>query len=245
VARRVLDTFLLVVGLLAAWQLIHLYSGDVAVSSPAATAHKAVELLMSAALWPHVLETATALGYSLAVAIPAGLAMGFLLGMRRLPGEVAEPLLVSLYSLPKVTLYPLVLLLFGLGMSAKVAFGALHGVIPVTLFSMNAVRTVSPVFFKAARVMQLSRSGTVLHVALPAALPEIFSGIRVGFSLTLLGVLIGEMFASQRGLGFLIMNLIDVHDVPRMMAVTLLLAVFAVAVNLGLLVLDHRLHRRV
>jgi NitT/TauT family transport system permease protein len=245
VARRVLDTFLFIGTLVALWQLLHVYSGDVALSSPAATARKAAELLTSRAFWPHVSETATALGYSLAISIPAGLATGLALGVRQLPSEVAEPILVSLYSLPKITLYPLVLLIFGLGMPAKVAFGALHGIIPVTIFAMNAVRTISPVFFKAARVMQVSRSATMLHIALPAALPEIFSGIRVGFSLTLLGVLIGEMFASQRGLGFLIMTLIDVHDVLRMMAVTLLLAIFAVVMNLGLTALDHRLHHRV
>ena len=240
-----MDGFIFLAAAVAAWELVHLYSGDVAVSSPAATSQKAMELLRSAAFWPHALETAKAFGYSLAVAIPSGVAIGLLLGVRRLPGEVADPILVSLYSLPKITLYPLVLLVFGLGMSAKVAFGAVHGIIPVAIFSMNAVRTVNPVFFKAARIMQLSRSATALRVALPAAVPEIFSGIRVGFSLTLLGVLIGEMFASQRGLGFLIMNLIDVHDVLKMMAITLLLAVFAVAANLGLLALDHRLHHRV
>jgi NitT/TauT family transport system permease protein len=174
-----------------------------------------------------------------------GLAIGLTLGLHRLSGAVAEPILISLYSLPKITLYPLVLLIFGLGMPAKVAFGALHGIVPVIIFSISAVRTLNPVFFKTARVMRISRTGTMPNVALPAALPEIFSGVRVGFSLTLLGVLIGEMFASQRGLGFLIMNAIGLHDVLMMTAVTVVLAVFSVLVNGGLLALDRRLHHRV
>ena len=67
---------------------------------------------------------------------------GLALGAHRLSGEVAEPILVALYSIPKITLYPVILLLFGLGISAKIAFGVIHGIIPVILFTMNAVRNI-------------------------------------------------------------------------------------------------------
>lgn len=242
--RRAMETLIFIAALVALWQLLYLYSGEVALSSPAATAVKAAQLLASAEFWPHAGETLAAFAYALAIAVAGGLAIGLGLGLHRPSGAVAEPILVSLYSLPKITLYPLILLIFGLGMPAKVAFGAIHGVIPVVIFSMNAVRTLSPVYLKTGRVMRVSRAGMVFTIVLPAALPEIFSGVRVGFSLTLLGVLIGEMFASQRGLGFLIMNAIGLHDVLTMMAVTLLLAVLAVTANGLLLALDHRLHHR-
>ena len=81
----------------------------------------------------------------------------------------------------------------------------------------------------------------VRHDPVPAALPEIFTGLRVGFSLTLIGTLLGEMFASQRGLGYLLMNAIGLHNVELIMAVTLMLVVFAVLVNAALLALERRL----
>src|SRR5262249_34684735 len=152
--------------------------------------------------------------------------------------------LVALYSIPKITLYPLILLLFGLGLSAKVAFGAIHGIIPTALFAMNAVRAIAPVHLKTARVLRLTPMQAAWTVWLPAALPEIVSGQRVGFSLTLLGVLIGEMFAAQRGLGFLLMNAIGLNDVRTILAITLMIAAVAVAANTALLALDRRLHRR-
>ena len=65
-----------------------------------------------------------------------------MLGAHRLSGEVTEPILTALYSIPKITLYPVILLLFGLGISAKIAFGVIHGIIPVILFTMNAVRNI-------------------------------------------------------------------------------------------------------
>ena len=78
---------------------------------------------------------------------------------------------------------------------------------------------------------------------LPAAIPEIFTGIRIGFSLTLIGTLLGEMFASQRGLGHLLMQAIGLHNTRMIMAVTLLLVVIAVTVSALLLAVDRGLRR--
>jgi NitT/TauT family transport system permease protein len=83
----------------------------------------------------------------------------------------------------------------------------------------------------------------VRSILFPAALPEIFTGLRVGFSLTLIGTLLGEMFAAQRGLGYLLMSAIGLHNVDLIMAVTLLLVVFAATVSTILLAIDRRLHR--
>jgi len=80
-------------------------------------------------------------------------------------------------------------------------------------------------------------------VLLPAAIPEIFTGIRIGFSLTLIGTLLGEMFASQRGLGFLLIQAIGLHNIRLIMALTLLLVVIAVAASAALLAVDRRLRR--
>src|SRR5690606_1897194 len=241
--RRAFDTALLGIGALLIWQALHLLAPP-ALTSPPGTAARAAELLGTATFWPHVAETLTAFFYSLVLAFGGGLVLGLLLGLNSTGAKVADPILVSIYSLPKVTLYPVILLIFGLGMPAKVAFGTIHGIIPIAIFAMNAVRNLAPVYLKTARVLQLSRAETLRTVVIPAAIPEIVSGLRIGFSLTLLGVLIGEMFASQRGLGYMIMNAIGLHDVPTMMAIILMLALFAVAANAVLLWLDQRLHHR-
>jgi NitT/TauT family transport system permease protein len=216
--------------------------GEIALRSPLETVRYTVGFVLSEAFSMHLFETMRAFCAALAIAIVLGLGIGFLLGMGRFVRAVFEPVLVALYSIPKITLYPVVLLAFGLGMPSKIAFGAMHGIVPIAVFTINGLRNVRPVFTKTSRVLRLSPLETIWSVLLPAALPEIFTGIRIGFSLTLIGTLLGEMFASQRGLGYLLMNAIGLHNVDLIMSVTLLIVLFAASVSVLLLAIDRRLH---
>lgn len=239
------DIAVLIVAVLLLWQGLYQFTGTGLVTAPLDTFARVLKLLGTSSFWPHLNESASAFLRALAIAVGAGLTVGIVLGAHRLSGEVAEPILVALYSIPKVTLYPVVLLFFGIGMPAKVVFGAIHGVVPIAIFAMNAVRNLNPIYLKTAQVLKLGPWATARKILLPGALPEIFTGLRVGFSLTLVGTLIGEMFGSQRGLGHLLMAAIGLYRMDTIMAITLLLVIFATTVNSILLVVDHRLHRRV
>ena len=241
---RLLLAIVLIAGVFACWQIAYWIVGDVALRSPWQTLRFTVELTHTHLFWLHLANTLQAFAAALAIAIVLGLLIGFGLGLHRLSADALEPMLVALYSIPKITLYPILLLAFGLGISAKIAFGTLHGVIPIVLFTLGAVRGVRPVLVKTGRVLKLTPVQLVRSILFPAALPEIFTGLRVGFSLTLIGVLLAEMFASQRGLGYLLMNGIGLHNVELIMAVTLIIIVFAASVSSLLLYVDHRLHRR-
>jgi len=243
-SERAVDAVVLFVLVVAAWQGVYRYAGETAITSPLGTLRRASALVTTANFWGHAQATASAFVAALAIAIVTGTVLGLVLGRERFAGDVAEPILVSLYAIPKVTLYPLILLVFGLGLSAKVAFGVIHGVIPVILFTLGAVKNIDPVLLRTSRVMRLTAWQTAATVLAPAVLPEILSGVRVGFSLTLLGVLIGEMFASQRGLGFLIVNGMSLNDVPLTTSVILIVVTFAIVANGVLLALAGRVRRR-
>jgi NitT/TauT family transport system permease protein len=242
--RRFGGTAIVILACIVIWQLLYLYVGDSALASPLQTVEKLSVLLRDGDFWIHVTETGRAFVLALLIAVLGGISLGVILGLSRLAGDVAEPILVTLYSIPKIVLYPLVLLCFGLGMSAKVAFGVMHGLIPITLFSMNAIRQMKPVYRRTSQVLRLTTLQTALTVIVPAILPEIISGVRLGFSLTLLGVLIGEMFASQRGLGFLLTSAINLGQIDTIMAIALLLTVFAIACNTLMMMFDRHLAHR-
>ncbi len=238
------DTALLAAAAALGWAVLAVWVGPKVLTGPLATVGALLALFadpdFGASLW----ETARAFLMALAIAWTAGVLGGVVLGAHRLTGEVAEPIVTTFYSIPKITLYPVILLFFGLGISARVAFGAIHGVIPVMLFTMAAVRGIRPVHFRTAHAMNLTAVETLWRVIVPACLPGIVSGLRIGFSLTLLGTLIGEMFASQRGLGRMTITAMQNDDTKLLIALALLLFVAATLAGGLLLAIDRRLHRR-
>lgn len=241
--ERAGELTVLIMLLLAAWQLMHHVAGDVAMTTPLETIRYTGKLLVSADFWPHLQTTGTAFVIALALALAAGSFIGILLGFHRLSGEVAEPILVAIYSIPKVILFPIILLVFGLGLTSEVAFGTLHGIVPVMVFTMNAVRNIKPVLIRTGRVLGLSTWSMMRTILLPAAFPEIFTGLRIGFSVTLLGTVMSEMFGSKRGLGFLLMNALGVNDVQIIMSLALMLVTFAAIANSTLMAIERRIYR--
>jgi NitT/TauT family transport system permease protein len=242
--RRVVDTAAILLVVLGIWQILHRIVGDTALPAPVETMSYLMHAVTTARFATNAAATALAFALALVLAYGIGLAVGIWMGAHRLSGLVGEPILVSLYSLPKITLYPVVLLIFGLGISGKVAFGAMHGILPVALLTMGAIRAIPPVYLRSARSLHLTPWQTIATVLLPAALPEVFTGLRIGFTVTLLGVLLGEMFASKAGLGSMIMTDMSLAQSQDMIAVAIVLFAFAAIANAILLWIEHRLHRR-
>lgn len=241
---RAFDAVVMTVLILAFWQAIGTWTRGVAVSPPLQTLAYLFDLVRTSMFWLHAAATLEAFLLAFVLSAAIGLALGLIFGVQRFTGEVAEPILAGFYTIPKVTLYPVVLLIFGLGMSAKVAFGVMHGLVPMTLFTLGAVRSLSPVLIRTAKVLRLSPGRTMLWVLVPACLPDIVNGLRISFSLTMLGVLIGEMFSSQRGLGFLLVNGMAQHNVPLSTAVVLVIVIIAIVANTLMLRFSGRTARR-
>lgn len=241
--RRAADTLIIAAVMLVIWQALHQVAGATALPSPLATLSYFIRMVPTERFAENATATLQAFAMALALAYLIGLAVGLWMGAHRLSGLVGEPILVTIYSLPKIVLYPVVLLIFGLGISGKVVFGAMHGILPVALLTMGAIRAIPQVYLRAARSMQLSPWQTITTVLLPAALPEVFTGLRIGFTVTLLGVLLGEMFASKLGLGAMIIADMSLAQSEDMVAVAIVLFLFAAVANAILLWIEHRLHR--
>lgn len=237
------DGALLIVSLLVLWQIASALLPLDALPNPWRTFVRLEAILTDADFPENLRVTAVAFLMALAISCVAGVCLGLVLGAKRLAGDIVEPMLMSFYAIPKITLYPVVLLMFGLGLYAKVTFGVIHGIVPIIIFTMGAVRNMRPVYMRTARACRLSPVAYARHVLLPAAVPEVLSGLRIGFSLTLLGTLIGEMFASQSGIGHMLIVAMGRNDTPTIMALALLLFVFATAVNLALLHWHHTLSK--
>jgi NitT/TauT family transport system permease protein len=243
--KRATDTVIILIVMLLAWQALHQVAGETALPGPLPTLAYLVHFVPTERFVQNAVATLLTFFYALILSYALGLAIGIWMGIHRLSGAVGEPILISIYTLPKITLYPVVLLIFGLSQSGRVTFGAMHGVLPVALLTMNAIRNIPRVYLKTARMLRLSTWQTIATVLVPATLPEIVAGLRIGFTLTLLGVLLAEMFASKYGLGSLIINAMQLLQTREMVSVTIVLFAFAALANAALLWMEHKLHRRV
>lgn len=235
-----IDGAILLAALLCLWQVCAMLLGPHVLPGPWPTLAKLWAIMRDDDFPENLRATCTAFAFGFAIAAIGGVSMGLVLGARRMAGDVMEPLLMALYAVPKVALYPVMLLIFGLGLHAKVAFGVIHGIVPITVFTMGAVRGMRPVYGRTARAYRLTPWAYARYVLLPAAAPEVVAGLRIGFSLTLLGTLIGEMFASQSGIGHMLISAMTRNDPLVIAALACLLFAFATAANMLLL----RWHRK-
>ena len=152
----------------------------------------------------HVWLTLREIGVAYALAVTAGLWMGFAMGLKRVVGRVYEPLLAALYAIPSVIWYPSLMLFFGLGPASKIAFGFLLGFFPVVLAVLAGIRQVPP-HLVAVAVSMGARPFTVFRkVMLPAMICTMVGGLRTGLALSVVGVLVGEILGSRAGIGYVI-----------------------------------------
>ena len=156
------------------------------------------------ALGEHVWLTFTEIAGAYALAVGAGLWIGFLLGLRRTVGRIYEPLLAALYAVPSVIWYPSLMLFFGLGPASKIAFGVLLGFFPIVLSVLAGIRQVPATLVTVARSMG-ARPWTVFYkVMLPAMASTMVGGLRAGLALSVVGVLVGEILGARAGVGYVI-----------------------------------------
>jgi NitT/TauT family transport system permease protein len=181
------------------------------------------------------------LGYALAVGL--GVTAGLLIGSRRMLHDVAMPYVVALYGIPKILVLPWIALVFGLGVSTAVLTAGLFAVFPIVLMVAAGTRDVDPALIAVATSMGATRGQLGRKVLLPAVLPSVLAGMRVGMVFAMLGVLLAEMFAGIRGMGFLLQRLAMAFKAPELFAATAIVSALSIAVVLLLEHLNHRLGR--
>ena len=148
-----------------------------------------------------------------------GLLLGLVLGRFPVIRKILGPWITAAYTVPKIVLFPILLFLFGLGTSSRIAYGFLHAAPAIMLFTIAGLMAVNPGHLKYARSLQLSGWKAFRHIVLPSAVPEILSGLRLGLGMCFLGVLVAEMlFGASEGAGFAVVQSSVAGDTSRLMA---------------------------
>lgn len=236
---------LVIILLLLTWELApRLELIDSVFFPPATSVLKSLwELIRSGLLLKHTLVSfnRALIGFALATAV--AIPFGFLVGWFKSFERFVDPALQTFRQLPTLALFPVFILIFGIGEVSKVAIIAKASFWPIFLNMVTGVSHVDPLIVKSARSMGVKPFGIFRWVVLPAAIPSMFSGLRLSGTTALLMLVAAEMLGANAGLGFLIFNSESRFEIDTMYAAILAMTILGMAVNYGLLALQRRMSR--
>ncbi len=209
---------------------------DLLVASPVETAEALYDEF--GLLWDNALVTLVEVLLGLAVAVPLGVLLAVAMHLARPLRDAAYPLLVASQAIPIVVLAPIFVLAFDYGIGPKVAIVALICFLPVTVNLLDGLRSVPPELLKLMRSLGASRLRTLRSVELPAALPYLFSGLKIAATVSVIGAVFGEWAGADEGLGRLVLLANNQLETPRVYAGTVLLTLMAVGLFLAVVVAE-------
>jgi ABC-type nitrate/sulfonate/bicarbonate transport system permease component len=175
--------------------------------------------------------TLTELAIAFVIAATSGVIVGYLISRSQYRIRVFEPLFAGIYSVPIILFLPLYILFFGLGPASKIALGATISFFPIALNTVAGFGYVDKVLVTAARSMGASDYQLFRYVLLPAALPVMLTGMRMGFTVALLAIIGSETIASLAGLGHRIVHLAEGMEMSRMFAYIAFVVAIAAILN--------------
>jgi ABC-type nitrate/sulfonate/bicarbonate transport system permease component len=238
-----------VVGFLALWSLV---SGLVVVlglfnpiflPGPWLVIGKVVELGLKGQLWAHVGATMERVAVGFLTGAVAAVVLGILAGQVRVVRNLVEPIVELMRPIPPLAMLPLFIVWIGIGEASKVGFITYATFFPMFLTTVHAVRRIDPLLVRAAESLGARPRQLFVRVLLPAALPEILTGMRLGLALSFFVIVISEFIGAEHGLGYLINDGRNFFLVPQMLGAAIVLGLLGYAGNALVRLLERRLLR--
>jgi len=175
-----------------------------------------------------LLVTLYEVALAMLIACGAGILVGALVGGLALLRDLLLPVFSSLYAVPIVILYPIFTAWLGIGSESKIAFAGVYGFFPVMLSTAAGIRTIDAQLLLAARGMGATVPQQIARVIIPASIPTVLTGLRLGGALTIIGVVVAEMLTSTAGIGYLVSRYRTILDSPHVFAAILTILVLSV-----------------
>ena len=229
---------------LLAWDIYTRTAGDQLFTPTVPSIASALwDLIREREFWASYATTLEPFFYGWASALALGLALGLLMGLSRTASTVSMPHLGFFNTLPVSTLVPVVVIVFGIDMVARSAVVFLFAIVEVTLTTASGVRYVDSDLLDMGRSFGLRRIRRLTRIILPGAAPGIAAAVRVGTGRAVVGMVVMELLLVSVGVGKLISRSRDFFEAPRLYAVVVSLAIFALAVQALMSALERRSQR--
>jgi NitT/TauT family transport system permease protein len=187
----------------------------------------------------HVFASLSRILLGFLIACCFGVGVGILTGFFSIPEAVGNPLIAATFPIPKIAILPLLILWLGIGEAPKVAVIALGVFFPMVINVYTGVKNVDPLLIKAALSLGSNRTRIIRKVILPAILPMVFAGMKLGIGIALLLVVAAEMVAADAGIGFMILTAADLMETKRLMVGLIILSLLGIFFNWLFQKLEH------
>lgn len=174
------------------------------------------------------------------IAAAGGILLGTMIGLSRRLGAALDPLIQFFRAIPPPALLPVALLLFGIGAPMNIAVIVIGAIWPTLLNTIDGVRSLDPQMQDMARSYRLSTRKRIFQVLFPAASPQIFAGLRVTLQLSIILIVVAEMFASTAGIGFYVLNSQQLFAIPETWAGTILLGMLGYVATMAFVLVERR-----
>lgn len=229
--------------LLGAWTLVAARMPQGLFASPLETLEAARVMLAEGRLWRAVGQSVQVYVIGLALAMGVGVMAGVAMGAIRFIGKTFDVYVNALAATPRVAFVPLIIVLLGLGVQAKVFIVFLGAVMPIILNTAAGVRAADRDLIEMAQSHGLSRRRIFTEVVLPGAVPFILTGLRIGATIGLINTVVAELYTAVTGLGGLLALYGASFRMAEYFVVVLILSLIGVIVTEGLRHLEARLTR--
>lgn len=198
---------------------------------PTTVFHELIVMAAGTQFWSDVTVTLLSIMVAYALAVLAGLVVGVAVGQNRFAYDVLNPIFSAIFSIPLIILYPLALYLAGIGPASKIIFAASYGFFPIVLAAMSGFSNIPAKYTRYVSALGANKWLVTRRLLIPAALPEMLNGLRVGFVVTFASVVAGEMIAAFQGIGRAISYNGEILEPARMYALIVVVVIFAAVVN--------------
>ncbi len=218
--------------LLAIWEIgARLYADPLFLCPPSQAVRALPHILADPKVVNAIGVTIYELVTAFAISVVVGLVIGLAVGLQGFTKQAIMPVILMLYATPQAVILPLFVLSFGIGPEAKIAFGVSHGIFPVIVTTVAGVQNLRPHLLRAAHSMGASRWQVFTAIVFPHMIPSFFTGMRLGMTGVLLGVLLAELYVSTAGIGFYTRLFAESFSPPDLFALIAVLAAIAVTLN--------------
>jgi len=229
----------------AAWQIVGSRLNPIFLSTPSAVFRAACIVIANGELPLAMLVSLGVVFSGFVAAIAVGVPLGLLMGRSRVAEYLLDPYVNALYVVPRIALIPLIIIWLGLGIPAQIAVVFGTAVFPILLSTLTGVKNVSVNLLETGRSFGAREYDLVFKIVLPASIPFVMSGLRLGIGQAIIGMIVAQMFLGISGMGFMLVNYGNQFATDYVFVVVLALATLGVILTEGVRrIEDHFSHWR-